>query len=279
MDMFLFILKKVVARILFPIGLCLSLGILGVILWLARPRRRMGPALVVIAGLLLYAFSIPFVAVSLITPLEKIAGAYAQPSELERREIKWIVVLGGGQRNSILTPADQCDGDTTLRVLEGVRLWKGLPGARLVFSGGTLGDEIPTAQAMAALASQLGVPRGSMELEAASWDTSDQARILSAKFGRAPFALVTSASHMFRSLLLFQAHGSRPTPAPCDFSALPGKGIGWFYFIPQAKMLSISERAIYEYIGLLYFKFRSILGIEGGVNPRPEPAAHERKSG
>lgn len=278
MDIFLFILKKVVARILFPIGLCLSLGILGVILWLARPQRRTGPALVVIAGLLLYGFSIPLVAVNLISPLEKIAGSYAQPVELERRGIKHIVVLGGSQRNSILTPADQCDGDTTLRVLEGVRLWKGLPGARLVLSGGTLGDEIPAAQAMAALAAQLGVPRGSMELEAASWDTSDQARILSAKFGQAPFALVTSASHMFRSLLLFKAHGSRPTSAPCDFSTLPGKGTGWFYFIPQAKMLSISERAVYEYIGLLYFKLRSILGIEGRINPRPEPAAHGREN-
>jgi uncharacterized SAM-binding protein YcdF (DUF218 family) len=269
MDSILFILKKLISRILFPVGLTLSLGIVGVIYWLARPDRRIGPALVIIAGVSLWAFSTPWLASSLITPLEKIAGPYAQPQELALKGIKHIVVLGGSQRNSKLTPADQCGGDTALRVLEGVRLWKGLPGSRLIFAGGSFSSRIPAAEAMAALAEQLGVPRQAMVLETASWDTSDQARILSAKLGQTPFALVTSASHMPRSLLLFKAHGSNPISAPCDFTKFAGTGKGFTLFVPQAWGLSLSERAVYEYLGMLYFELRSVLGLEGTVSLSP----------
>lgn len=279
MESILFILKKLVSRLLFPVGLTLSLGIAGVILWLARPQRRIGPTLVIAAGILFWALSTPWLASSLISPLERMAGPYAQPQELARKGVTHIVVLGGNQRNSKLTPADQCGGDTTLRVLEGVRLWKALPNARLILAGGSFVDEKPAAKAMAALAGQLGVPCQAMQLEAASWDTSDQARLISADLGNAPFALVTSACHLPRSMLLFQAYGSKPIPAPCDFSTFGGTGDELFNFVPQAKGLAISERAVYEYLGLIYFKLRSLLGLEGNISALPKPSAHGQENG
>lgn len=259
MESFLFVIKKLVSRLLFPVGLVLSMGALGVLLWLTKPKSRLGPGLVITAGLLLWALSTPWLAGSLLSPLERMVGAYAQPQEIKRTGAAFIVVLAGSQRNAGFTPADRCGNSTTLRVLEGVRLWKQMPGSVLLLTGGTFFKETPAAQAMAALAAQLGVPRQAMRLETSSWDTSDQARILAASLGSAPFVLVTSASHMPRALLIFRDQGLRPLPAPCDFHTSANARTNLLDFLPQAGGLALSERAVYEYLGLLYFEAKSLL--------------------
>jgi len=278
-ESFFFILKKLVSRLLFPLGLVLGLGAVGTLIWLQNPRRRLGPSLVILAGLLLWGFSAPWLAGSLLAPLERMAGPYAQPQELRQLGVSQIVVLSGSQRNPILTPADRCGNSTTLRVLEGFRLWKQTPGATLVFAGGSFFENEPAAKAMAALAAELGVPQAAMRLETASWDTGDQARILTASLGSAPFSLVTSASHMPRALLVFRAHGLHPLPAPCDFHTTGKSSFNLVDLLPQAHGLSLSERATYEYLGLIYFEIRALLGLEetiGGGAVLSAPAPEKR---
>jgi uncharacterized SAM-binding protein YcdF (DUF218 family) len=259
MESFFFVLKKLASRALFPVGLVLSLGGLGVLVWLAKPKSRLGPGLVIMAGLLLWGLSTPWLAGGLLSPLERMAGVYTQQSAISYADAEIIVVLAGSQRDAGFTPADRCGSSTTLRVLEGVRLWKQMPGSVLLLTGGTFFQQAPAAQAMADLAAQLGVPRQAIRLETTSWDTSDQARILAPALAGAPFVLVTSASHMPRALLIFRAQGLSPLPAPCDFHTATNARTNLLDFLPQAGGLALSERAIYEYLGLLYFEAKSLL--------------------
>jgi uncharacterized SAM-binding protein YcdF (DUF218 family) len=278
LESLLFVLKKLLSRLLFPLGLVLSLGAAGMLVWLINPRRRLGPALVISAGLLLWAFSAPWVAGGLLAPLERMAGPYAQPQELEKLGVSQIVVLSGSQRSPSLTPADRCGNSTALRVLEGVRLWKQMPGATLVLAGGSFFEREPAAKAMSALAAELGVSQTAMRLETGSWDTGDQAQVLAAKLGKAPFALVTSASHMPRAILIFRAQGLHPLPAPCDFHTAGKPPFSLMDLLPQAHGLALSERAAYEYLGMLFYEIRSLLGLAKTDSGAPRLSAPEREN-
>lgn len=105
----------------------------------------------------------------------------------------------------------------------------------------------------------LGVAPKDIVLERASLDTDDQARILKAMLGETPFILVTSASHMPRTMALFDAQGLQATPAPTDYGeALLGTfteaGFQAHSIYPNARALGNSERAVYDCLGLLWLR-------------------------
>ena len=72
--------------------------------------------------------------------------------------------------------------------------------------------------------------------------------------GSEPFILVTSASHMPRSMVLFKSLGLNPIPAPTDFHKAKFRG---FFVLPRFDAFDQSQRAMYEYIGMLWVKIRS----------------------
>ena len=111
------------------------------------------------------------------------------------------------------------------RVVEGVRLYKTIPGSKLLLSGGRVFDPVPEAEVMAQIAELLGVKSQDISLESDSRDTADQAVIIGKRIGRERFILVTSAAHMPRSMALFKKRGLQPIPAPTDFLS-PGRPRG-----------------------------------------------------
>ena len=252
MTAFGFALKKLVGLSLLPVGLVLWLGVIGLILWLARPRRKLGPGLVALALAFLLALSLPVTGWLLLRPLEMAAGAYASPQELEALGVRDIVVLSGGGRQGNLQPGDSLGPETMRRTLEGIRLWRETPGAKLILSGGSyqsVADE--PGELMASFAKLLGIPADAITVEGKSWDTGDQARILAPHLKGKPFALVTSASHMPRALFLFRRQGLSPIAAPADFRT-PGFEPGFMDYLPQASGLWGSQTALYEYMGNLW---------------------------
>ena len=266
-----FILKKIISRLLFPVELVLGLSVLGLLLWRWRPRSRWGPALLAGAWLLLLLLSLPLVSHQLLAPLEEAAGDYADPALLAARGVEYIVVLGGGVRQGRLTVADRVHGASTLRLLEGMRLLKALPGSRLVLSGGEFRDGVSVGRAMYDLARQLGVPEEALLLEEQSWDTEDEARVLAGMLDRQPFALVTSAYHMRRSLAFFRAQGLHPLAAPADFRC---RGFTFDYdtIMPDTSSLMGAEIAFYEHLGWLWMHLKS------WKSPPPSPAAEPSRS-
>jgi len=260
MELILFWLKKIAGLMLFPVGMGFVLWLAGLVLWLARPGRRWGPALVAAAGLAVFLAASPLTGWLMLHPLESAAGPRAQPAELAPKGVATVVVLSGSYHPHGATPAARCGASTLLRVMEGVRLWKGLKGARLVMSGGSHQDGKGPSQPMQEVARQLGVPAGAMAGEAASWDTEGQARALAPLLGNRPFALVTQASHMSRALMIFRSYGMTPLPAPCDF--ITGPDFTWepVQWLPQVRGLGMTERACYEYLGKVWYGLKLWVG-------------------
>ena len=166
--------------------------------------------------------------------------------------MQWIVVLGGGSREDKTLTLEDRLGDASLkRLLEGVRLSRLLPKSQLVLSGGDYRGISPDALIMQQVALNQGVGRERIILEAASWDTIDQAKLLKDRLGHASFYLVTSAAHMARAMRMFTHLGAQPIAAPTDFRAV------WTPFqitdlFPQAGAMADTERATYEYLGLFW---------------------------
>ncbi|RJX35873.1 MAG: hypothetical protein C4525_02360 [Desulfarculus sp.] len=266
-----FVIKKILSRLLFPVGQVLVLWLVGAVIWLRRPQRRLGPVLLLAAGLLLLLYSMPVTGGLLLHSLEARNWRYADPAKLQGRGVSFIVVLSGSLRDGELSKADRLGSTSLLRLMEGVRLWRGLPGAKLVLSGGSFFQEETAGRAMAALARELGVPAAAIVLEDASWDTDEQAQRLAALLGQRPFALVTSASHLPRSLATFRAYGLKPLPAPADFYT-KGRRLNLYAFLPQLGGLKASETAIYEYLGLAWLWLKGLVGAapaSRGAGPAP----------
>ncbi len=257
MDEIVFIAQKIILRLLFPVSVSLLFGIAGLILW---RRRTLSFCLLLISISWLFVMSLPLTGLWLLSPLESQAGNYADPKQLADKGVKYIVVLSGGFRDGNLTPADKLDC-SILRLIEGVRLWRGVPRSKLVLTGGAipgLSHDMSIARSLANMASQMTVPADAIILEDKSWTTEDQARMVAAIVGKSPFALVTSAFHMPRSILNFQKAGLKPIPAPCDFLT---KGILVHYgtLMPRPRGLEFTEIATKEYVAAWWLSLRSKL--------------------
>jgi len=240
----MFILKKLVSRLFCPLSLVIELLLLGTFL---RKRRTQ----VLLAGVaILYIFSFAPFGYLILRPLES-QHAPISSSSLNK-DVRWIVVLGGGSRDDkALTPEDRLGDASLKRLLEGVRLSRLLPQSQLVLSGGDYRGISPDALTMQQVALDQGVTGDRIVMEAASFDTSDQAKFLKDRLGQAPFYLVTSAGHMPRAMRLFIRSGTQPIAAPTDFRAVwaPFQVTDFF---PQAGALADTERAFYEYLGLCW---------------------------
>lgn len=249
-----FFAKKFVSHLLYPLGFSILTCLLGAVIWRRRKTSRLGPFLMVFGMLWLLATSLPITGYLLRHPLEAEAGNYADPKDLAQKGVRHIVVLGAARVTEDASPADRWD-QGLFRIMEGVRLWKGIPGAVLVLSGGSYPGGQSNAEAMAALPEQIGIPRKALALETRAWDTMDEARLFSEIVGNKPFALVTSAVHIPRSLALFRSVGTNPIACPCDFRT---KGMpAWYtWFLPSVEGIGNSEVALHEYVGKLWLKVR-----------------------
>ena len=206
---------------------------------------------------LLYLLSFHPFAFLMLWPIE---GLYYPVQESSiKREIKWVVVLASGSKEGKhFLPEDRLDESSLKRLLEGIRLSRHLPQARLILSGGNFSGGTPVARVMQEAALKYGLTPSRLVLEDSSRDTHDETQLLKKTLGKDSFYLVTSASHMFRSMSMFKKAGTQPIPAPADFRAVwePLKVTDFF---PQAGALSETERAFYEYLGLLWALVRGYL--------------------
>jgi uncharacterized SAM-binding protein YcdF (DUF218 family) len=109
---------------------------------------------------------------------------------------------------------------------------------------------------MRALAVELGVDAAALDLDDVSRDTETQAEVVRARLGAEEFFLVTSASHMPRSLALFRKAGTNPIPAPTHFLTRMDQGVAPSAFFPSSGGLRSAEAVAYEYLGLAWAKVR-----------------------
>ncbi|HPN08766.1 MAG TPA: ElyC/SanA/YdcF family protein [Syntrophales bacterium] len=251
----LFLLKKIAGNFLMPLSVII-LFIAAGLLMLGRKKKRQktGVFLIVLSTIILAAFSYGFIADALVAPLENRYPPLLTPeNHVQARDIGYVVVLGGGSfpegelpLSSRLTP------ESLARLLEGMRIYRRLPGAKLILSGGTVFQDVqPEAATLANVALMMGAREEDLIREDHSLDTSDQARMIAALIGKSPFILVTSAIHMPRSVALFRKQGLAPIPAPTNYLAVPQTHFHPGCFFPGAVSLRKTEAAIHEYLGLI----------------------------
>lgn len=256
----LFVIQKICLKLCSPVSVSILPGVTGIVMW---RRRALSRACLTFAVAWLLVCSFPLTGLLLLRPLESKAGDYAVPSSLSAAGVRYIVVLSSGFREGSLSAADRL-GISVLRLLEGARLWHQVPGSKLVLTGGIipgLNTRLPIAEALADMAKEQGVPVEAMCLETESWTTEDQARLVSTIVDRHPFALVTSAYHMPRSIQIFERAGLQPIPAPCDFLARKIL-INYETLLPNAKGLLFTQIAAQEYLAAWYVKIKQYLSIQ-----------------
>lgn len=252
----MFLFKKLIAPFLMPVPFCLALMFAGlVLLWFTR-RQRAGKWLATLGASALLLLGYGAVSGRLLETLER-QHAPATDVSASAGRVRWVVVLGGGSSADAGLPAAMRLSEGSLaRLVEGIRLQRQLPGSRLLLSGGSVFGSDPDAETMRALAVGLGVDPASLELDGVSPDTETQAEVVRTRLGTEEFYLVTSASHMPRSLALFRKAGTNPIPAPTHFLTQRDNGLAPGDFFPSAGSLRRAEAVTYEYLGLAWAKVR-----------------------
>jgi uncharacterized SAM-binding protein YcdF (DUF218 family) len=250
----MFLVKKYVSRLLFPLPLCCELIVVGMLLiWLSK-RQRLGKSLLGIGVLLLLLLSNGAISDFLLAPLETRYPPLTDPAALNRDSetpIRWVAVLGGGYCSDENLPAtSRLEPDSLSRLAEGVRVQKALPGSQLLLSVGANGSEV--AEVAVSIAGMIGLRREDLRIIQGALDTRDEVGLMNKTIGPEPFVLVTSASHMPRAVALFQSAGMKPLPAPTDFW-VKGRA-GYEHWLPSGSSLLRSERAFYEYLGLAWMR-------------------------
>jgi uncharacterized SAM-binding protein YcdF (DUF218 family) len=216
-------------------------------------RRRVGAWFMVGGAAVAYLASTSLVGNALLAPLE---DEYPPAEAVAPTEVREVVVLGSGYDPRDHVPAAAALGaDGLVRIVEGIRLLRSRPGARLVVSGGASPGFAPAAEGYARLAVELGIQRSEMLVLGSARDTEEEARDVVAALGHAPFILVTSAYHMPRAMRLMRRAGASPIPAPTGQLSHVRPGLERIGIRPGSQGLRMTEAALHEYLGLVLLAF------------------------
>jgi uncharacterized SAM-binding protein YcdF (DUF218 family) len=240
-------LKLVADAWLLPLPLALLLGCIALALRFAG-RRRGARITAVGAVVVAVAATLGPVANLLLMPLETRYPGVLDAARLQPPP-RYVAVLGSGYSPRMGLPVTAAlDATGVVRLAEGVRLLRQLPGAQLIVSGGPQHDEPPIAHGYALAAAALGVPPDAVILLDTPRDTAAEMRALHARIGDAALLLVTSAAHMPRAMALSRREGLHAVAAPTG-NLLSTTG-SWSV-LPSGRSLYKSEVAVHEYAGLL----------------------------
>lgn len=248
-------LSKFLPLLVLPIGITLFLIAAGVVF-----RRRW---LLIVAGVFLWACSIPFVGNNLVRATEsgavRIAGAHAPTADA-------IVVLSGG-RVVAPGPARISEWDDPDRVFGGIELYQAGKAPLLIFTGGWF-PYAPTApqegEVSAVFARAMGIPAEHILVTGKVVNTLEESQAVAAlvKDRNPPVKrvlLVTSAFHMARASRLFAAAGFVVLPFHVDFAASEAETLSVLDFVPTASAVLRTQTAVRELYGRAVVRMLELL--------------------
>lgn len=251
MDMFVFL--KFLSSLAMPpasmaVGLLLA-GLLAVVGW-----RRLGRLVAILSIAQTLVMSLAPVADALLLPLEDEARAAAAQAPACCYEA--IVVLGGG-----MTPAappilaDPGLSDAADRVWYAARLYHRGVAPRIIVSGGTLltltASATTEAEAMRRFLVDLGVPTEAIVSEGDAMNTIENIRNVRRMVGDGRVALVTSAYHMPRALLLARRGKLTVGAFPTDWRGPPDLRQSWETWLPSIDAMAWSSISLKEHVAIL----------------------------
>lgn len=209
-----FLLKKFVSMFLMPLPIGVFFIVLALV-FLYRNKVNQAKVMLTLSIVWLFIFSYAPVANTLLHSIES-----NNPTlHTAPKYIKYIYVLGGGHHTDESLPiTSQIVETSVVRLNEGIRLYHQLAEEASIIVSGYSGLYDPTTHAVMQekLALALGVKKDNIILRPKPRDTQEEAKAAKKLLGDKPFILVTSASHMTRSMNFFKNEGLTPIPAPTN---------------------------------------------------------------
>jgi uncharacterized SAM-binding protein YcdF (DUF218 family) len=244
---------NLVAAALLPPLLLVILLTAGLIV--QRRRPRLAQSLIVLSTVALYALSTPWVGGLLQKSLE--ISAPISPATLKRADA--IVVLCGGKHlDAAEYGSDTLNGISLERLRYAAYLHRasGLP--ILVSGGKPSGGTLAEGRIMQhILNSEYGIsPRWVEDASLTTWDNARLSAPLLKEQGIQRIVLVTHAWHLRRAVPLFESQGLNVIPAGIQFSSTRIDSI--LDLLPTPAGLRDSSFALHEWLGILWYKLRSI---------------------
>lgn len=245
----MFVFKKIVSAFLLPIPIGLFLLFLSFIYLMFNSYKK-AKFFLFLAFLWFALLSNQTISNAILYPLEN-----SYPALLQTPKVNYILVLGSGHKNDdSLSITSQVKMTAINRLVEGIRHYKNLENAKLIVSGYSISGGDSHALMQEKLAISLGVKKEDIIRLDTPKDTKEEVIETKKIVGTEPFILVTSASHMKRSILLFKKEGLNIIASPTNNLAYEDDSYSAYF---SAKNLRKVEIAIHEYLGLVYSWIRN----------------------
>lgn len=258
------IFKRLIESCFSPIGVMTLLFIAGFVATRLRRQSRLGCRMIGCGAGLYLLFLFTPISEVLVAGLERPFSAVLHPDA--STGIRTVVVLSGyGEDFSFLPATSKLAGDTISRMVEGIRLYRELPGARLILSGGIVRDEDgPIARLMADFGREMGVPDQDMVIEGQSTTTYENLVEVKKIIGAEPFLLVTSACDLRRATAVARKLGMKPFAAPAAIREAQHFPAGmslrdWTWRLvesltkPNTSRLKYLQWAYHEHVGYIWY--------------------------
>jgi uncharacterized SAM-binding protein YcdF (DUF218 family) len=251
----MFVLKQFLKTLILPPGIWLLMLCAVIVFWKRNWARKFLITTVVLIGALhsgLTAKATRYYLESRYAPLTdcRTAGQYDAIVVLTG----WLIPASG------LIPRPQIDVAMYRRLEEAFRLYRQAP-KPIIVSGGHVDPFTPSNNENRIACDYLvrwGVAETDIIQEPASRDTFESAfevsKILTQR-GWTRYLLVTSALHMPRSMLAFEATAPEPVPAPGDFT-VERISTSPLSFFPTEGAARDTYSALHEYVGLVNYYWR-----------------------
>jgi len=248
--------KTIIAWLLSPFVIGTGLQLLG-FLCLKLGRRRATRAFLVIGTAILVIGGLPV----LTYDANRNRSLIHEPFQTEQLADPFgpalIVVLGGGfDPDSWLSPTSRLGSAVTARLVEGVRVYRLLPNSRLLVSfAGDAGTPEEKRATLLELATILELDPDRLEILTEAESTADEAEMTAAIRSENERVLIaTSANHMPRAMITFADLGLDPIAAPTEFH-YPRKesraNKPWKQWIPSSHGHGQCQLWLYESVAIL----------------------------
>jgi uncharacterized SAM-binding protein YcdF (DUF218 family) len=226
---FSFLLKKGISFFLMPLPIAMAL-LLMVLWFLYKKQIKKATIYTMVTFLWILLISSSPMANFLMEPL---VHKYHQLKKIPNN-VQYILLLGGDREH---------------RAWEAIRLYNQNKNLKIITSGYSLVGA-SDAEITAKMLEDAGVKKEKIFTQEKAKDTKEEAITVKKRIKNNSFILVTSAYHMPRAIKLFQKEGLNPIPAPCNDDYL------YDIDFSKAEQIQKTERALHEYIGLLWLHLK-----------------------
>lgn len=252
----MFVLSKLIAFVIAPLNVVLSLLLIAAF---ARWRGRRRIARAANLGALLLAVIVALTPASDYM-LRGLEDKHHAPADLDLNAVAGVIVLGGAQGDGDIAAerGTYLLNSNAERMTEVLALRIRNPELKVIASGGSgrvaqQGWREP--EINVAFYTAMGLDPDSIIMEGKSRNTFENALFtaeLIPDHEDRPWLLLTSASHMPRSVEIFRARGIAVIPYPVDYKAhMPSWSLSIINPLGRFQTASLALR---EYIGIWYFR-------------------------